>query len=122
MGHRRCSSWSLCHQCGPTYSDIGDTAGGLAGFYIERKTSTTGTYARIAQREAGTVWHVDSSVATGTTYCYRVQAFNNAGASGYSNEACANATVSARRLPDFNGDGKADILGGTARAWSVSGS
>jgi Divergent InlB B-repeat domain len=30
----------------------------------------------------------DSSVLTGTTYCYRIQAFNVAGESGYSNEAC----------------------------------
>jgi Calx-beta domain/Divergent InlB B-repeat domain len=66
-----------------------DTSGGLAAFNIERKTGTTGTYARIAQQPAQVVSYVDSTVASGTMYCYRVQAFNSAGTSDYSNEACA---------------------------------
>jgi hypothetical protein len=32
---------------------------------------------------------VDSAVTAGTTYCYRVRAYNSAGDSAYSNEACA---------------------------------
>ncbi len=68
-----------------------DTSGGQAAFSIERKTGTIGAYAAIAQQPAGTSSYVDSTVTSGTTYCYRVQAFDDAGASGYSNEACASA-------------------------------
>src|SRR5262245_51416261 len=70
-----------------------DQSAGLAAFNIERKTDTTGTYATIAQGEAGVVRYVDNTVASGTTYCYRVQAFNGAGTSDYSNEACAVASA-----------------------------
>jgi hypothetical protein len=67
-----------------------DTSGSTAGFYIERKTGTTGPYGRIAQQAPGAVSYIDGTVALGSTYCYRVQAFNSEGTSGYSNEACAN--------------------------------
>jgi hypothetical protein len=53
-----------------------DDSEGQATFSIERKTGTTGTYAEIAQQSAGVVSY------------YRVRAFNGAGASAYSNEAC----------------------------------
>src|SRR5262245_16666785 len=87
-----------------------DNSGGLAAFNIERKISTGGTYSKIAEQEAGDASYIDRTVTPGTTYCYRVQAFNGTETSDYSNEACANAAGSARQLPDFNGDGTADIL------------
>ncbi len=60
------------------------------GFYIERKTGTGGAYARIGQVGANVTTYVDSSgLASTTTYCYQVQAFNTFGNSTYSNEACA---------------------------------
>ena len=70
-----------------------DNAGGTANFIVERKTGTTGTYARIATTGTGITTYADSAVVAGTTYCYRVKASNvnasNAfGDSGYSNEAC----------------------------------
>ncbi len=65
-----------------------DGSGGQAAFNIERKTGSSGTYARIAQQEAGSVSYIDTTVASGTMYCYRVQAFDGAATSGYSNEAC----------------------------------
>jgi List-Bact-rpt repeat protein len=66
-----------------------DTSGGQAAFSVERKTGSTGTYAQVALQAAGFPSYVDTSVTSGTTYCYRVQAFDSVGASGYSNEACA---------------------------------
>jgi hypothetical protein len=45
---------------------------------------------------AGTAGYVDATVTAGTTYCYRVRAYNSAGDSAYSNAACgtpASATV-----------------------------
>ena len=68
-----------------------DNSGGIANFIIERKTGTTGTYARIATTSPGITTYVDSTVAAGTTYCYRVKASNALGESGYSNEACKTA-------------------------------
>ena len=65
-----------------------DHAGGTANFIIERRTGTTGTYARIATTGIGLTTYVDSAVVAGTTYCYRVKASNTLGDSGYSNEAC----------------------------------
>jgi Chitobiase/beta-hexosaminidase C-terminal domain/Family of unknown function (DUF6298)/Putative collagen-binding domain of a collagenase len=58
-------------------------------FGVERKTGTGGTYAQIALVAANTTSYVDTSVTHGVTYCYRVDAINGAGASAYTNEACA---------------------------------
>jgi hypothetical protein len=58
-------------------------------FAIQRKTGTSGTYAQIAMVAANIVSYVDSSLTPGLTYCYRVDAINSAGASSYTNEACA---------------------------------
>jgi hypothetical protein len=66
-----------------------DHSGGLAAFSIERRATSGGTYTPIGQQPAGISTYVDTTVAAGSTYCYRVRAFNDAGMSGYSNEACA---------------------------------
>ena len=65
-----------------------DNSDGTAGFKIERKTGATGTYAQIGTTAAGVTTYQDSAVVDGTTYCYRVRAWNSAGNSAYSNEAC----------------------------------
>jgi len=59
------------------------------GFKVERKTGSLGTYGQLASLAAGTTGYVDGTVTTGTTYCYRLRAYNAAGNSAYSNEACA---------------------------------
>jgi hypothetical protein len=66
-----------------------DNSSDESGFNIERKTGTTGTYAQIASVGANVTSYTDSSLTSSTTYCYRVNAFNNAGTSLYSPEACA---------------------------------
>ncbi len=68
-----------------------DNSGGVANFIVERKTGTTGAYARIATTAIGITTYTDSTVAAGTTYCYRVKASSALGDSGYSNEACKTA-------------------------------
>jgi hypothetical protein len=65
-----------------------DNSGGQAGVRVERKTGTGGAYAQIAELPAGTTSLVDPAVATTTTYCYRVKAFNAEGESAPTNEAC----------------------------------
>ena len=66
-----------------------DNSSDETGFNVERKTGTTGTYAQIASVGANVTSYTDSSLTNSTTYCYRVNAFNNAGNSLYSPEACA---------------------------------
>ncbi|MBU0569010.1 fibronectin type III domain-containing protein [bacterium] len=56
-------------------------------FKIERKVEGE-TYSEIATVSANTTTYLDPGLSQGTTYCYRVKAYNSAGDSGYSNEAC----------------------------------
>src|SRR2546428_3784981 len=58
------------------------------GFSLERKTGIGGTYAQIATVGANVTSYTDPNLTGSTTYCYQVQAFNTAGGSPYSNEAC----------------------------------
>jgi hypothetical protein len=71
-----------------TWADISNNED---GFKIERKTGITGTYTQIAIVGANVISYTDSGLVDGATYCYRLLAFNSAGSSAYSNEACASA-------------------------------
>ncbi len=68
-----------------------DNASNEAGFKIERKKGAGGTYAEIATTATNVVTYNDSTCGSGTTYYYRVRAYNGSGNSGYSAEA--NATT-----------------------------
>ncbi len=61
------------------------------GFKIERAIGSTGTFSQVATVGANVVTYTDTSVMTGTQYCYRIRAYNVAGNSPYSNAACATA-------------------------------
>ncbi len=56
------------------------------GFKIERATGATGTFSQIATTNVTS--YIDATLAAGTTYCYRVRAYNTAEDSAYSSEAC----------------------------------
>jgi uncharacterized protein DUF4214 len=56
-------------------------------FSIERRDEV-GSYAAVAALGAGESSYLDVTLAAGKAYCYRVRAFNAAGASPYTNEAC----------------------------------
>jgi hypothetical protein len=68
-----------------------DNSNNERGFRIERKTGTTGTYARIATVRRDVTSFTDSTLKEGIVYCYRVRSFNAAGSSTYTNDACAPA-------------------------------
>ena len=68
--------------------------------------------------------YTDANLANGTTYCYRVRAFNSVGGSPYSNEACATTSASAPNPPpsantiSTNIDNGA-VLSGSAVVWTA---
>ena len=65
-----------------------DNSGGQAGFIIQRAPAISGPFAQIAQVAAGVVSYTDTTVSSGSTYCYQVAAFNSAGTSAFTNPAC----------------------------------
>ena len=66
-----------------------DNSSDETGFHVERKLGTAGTYTVVATTGANVTSYADSTLADSTTYCYRVNAFNGAGNSPYSPEACS---------------------------------
>ena len=58
------------------------------GFGIQRRTSTSGVFQQIASVSSNVSTYTDPNLASSTTYCYRVFAFNSAGNSAYTNEIC----------------------------------
>ena len=61
-----------------------------AGFRIERKDGPSGSWRQIATVGANATGYTDSStLASATTYAYRVRAYNSVGNSKYSNESSA---------------------------------
>jgi transcriptional regulator CtsR len=65
-----------------------DNSSDETGFKIERKTGS-GSYSQIATVGAGVTSYSNAYLSAGTTYYYRVRAYNAAGNSNYSNEASA---------------------------------
>jgi List-Bact-rpt repeat protein len=91
-----------------------DTSVGDASFKVQRKTGTTGTYAQIGATGVGTTTYLDSSVTVSTTYCYRVQATNAFGDSGFSNEACGAAAPGFDLTVTKTGSGSGTVLSSPA--------
>jgi hypothetical protein len=65
-----------------------DRSNNERGFRIERMT-TGGTWTQIAAVGANVRTSANTGLTAGTTYTYRVLAYNDSGVSGYSNEASA---------------------------------
>lgn len=65
-----------------------DNSNNESGFRLERRTAAGG-YQPLAMLGANITVYADTNVVPGVSYCYRVKAFNAAGESMYSNEACA---------------------------------
>ena len=66
-----------------------DNSNGTATTRLERRLQTDVAYAAIADVAPGVTAYSDASVSPGTTYCYQVLAYDAAGVSPYSAEACA---------------------------------
>src|SRR5262245_34208623 len=89
-----------------------DNSNNEDGFRIEKRTGTTGTYAEIATVGVNTASYTDVNLANGTTYCYRVRAYNAAGMSGFSNEQCATTAASYTLTVAKSGTGAGVVTGG----------
>ena len=63
-----------------------DTSSNELGFKIERKTGPGGTYRQIATVGPNITSYTDTGLGKGTTYYYRVRAYNSSGHSPYSPE------------------------------------
>ena len=70
-----------------------DNSNGTATTRLERRLGTGTAFTAIADVAAGVTEYVDASVASGTTYCYRVLAYDASGVSPYSDEACATSAT-----------------------------
>jgi hypothetical protein len=66
-----------------------DNSNNEQGFRIERSLTAGSGFSEIASVGANVATFGDSALTTGTTYYYRVRAFNSGGNSAYSNEASA---------------------------------
>jgi hypothetical protein len=79
-----------------TESWVNNTSDAI-GISVERSEGTTGWFGEIATTGATATAYTDLTVADGTTYCYRVRAYNPTAYSSYSNTACG-ATAQAVSL------------------------
>ena len=93
------------------------------GFNIERKLNTNGTFSLIATVGPDVTSYVDDNLANTTTYCYRVNAFNDAGNSAYTNEACGTTPATS---PPPSGNtistniANGAILSGSSVVWTAT--
>jgi len=61
------------------------------GFRIERKKDKQGSFEEIASVGPNVTSYTDAGASVGTTYCYRVRAFNSVGNSAYTEDICVTA-------------------------------
>ncbi len=69
-----------------------DTSTNEDGFRLERTLRSSVSWQLLVSLPAGSASYVDATAAAGTGYLYRIQAFNQAGSSSYSNLAEAVTT------------------------------
>jgi predicted phage tail protein len=76
-----------------------DNANNETGFRIERSTTAGSGFTELTNVEANVTTFTNTNLQAGTTYFYRVRAYNAAGNSAYSNEASATTLQPAPTAP-----------------------
>ena len=66
-----------------------DNSNNEDGFNIERATSASGPFSKIATLGANVTTYSNTNLAEATNFCFRVNAFNASGVSSFSNVICA---------------------------------
>ena len=100
-----------------------DNSDNESGFALERSTDNI-TFAEVASLGAGTTSYTDNGLTSETTYYYRVEANNGAGASGYSNVSSAITDVLPQMIEEFAISqtlGSGTVTGGVADTRSDNG-
>ena len=78
-----------------------DNSSNESGFKIER-SSNGSTYAQVATVGADVVSYTDSGLNAGTSYSYRLRAYNSNGDSAYSNVATQTTPAAANTVPTIS--------------------
>jgi uncharacterized delta-60 repeat protein len=91
-----------------------DSAADRNGYSVERKTGAGGSYAAIATLSGSVRSYVNSGLAAGTVYYYRLRATSTSGASAFSNEAGATTTPSTTTPPTTGGSASATFVSADA--------
>jgi hypothetical protein len=92
----------LCSQISLSWTDNSSVE---AGFRIERKTGSGGTWSEIATVSADTTTYLNPGLSESTDYYYRVRAYNATGNSSYSNESNASTPACPVTIGTVNLDG-----------------
>ncbi len=82
-----------------------------SGFNVERGQAQSGPFARIGGTATGIITYTDTGLMAATQYCYRVNAFNLIGESGYSNIACATTPATLAIVKAGTGSGVVTAAG-----------
>ena len=82
------------------------------GFHIERKVGNDGIFSFVATVGPNVTSYTDDNLASNTTHCYRLNAFNASVISAYTNEACR-TTSSGASAPAVSSTIAATLLGQT---------
>jgi glucose/arabinose dehydrogenase len=93
-----------------------DNATNEDGFRIERKTGLQGAYSRIATVNPDILSYSDNGLSDGTSYHYRVLAFNSKGDSAYSSPASAATSSAGSNSSGGGGGGGGCFIGSAANA------
>ncbi len=83
-----------------------DNSNNEDGFNIERSTSASGPFSKIATVGANITTHINANLPEATNFCYRVNAFNASGVSSFSNVICAVTKATLNMAKVGNGSGQ----------------
>jgi len=84
-------AWHFDANAAQLFVNWTDNSKGEDGFRIERKKGKQGRFEEIASVGPNVTSYTDAGASVGTTYCYRIRAFNSVGNSAYTEEICVTA-------------------------------
>src|SRR5215471_15362109 len=87
-----------------------DNTSNATGISVERSLGSAGTFTEIATTSGTTTSYTDTLLADGTTYCYRVRAFNATAYSSYSNTACGTTALAITLSVALTGTGSGVVI------------
>ncbi|QJD80222.1 fibronectin type III domain-containing protein [Spirosoma rhododendri] len=76
-----------------------DLSNNESSFQLERSSSATGTFTKVADIAANATTYTDNNLTDATQYCYRIRAINAAGPSGYADAVCVTTPLAPPASP-----------------------